>query len=50
MFSRDIWFSEVITINENDNYDTVYPIDEVVETWSNDGENKVNVIRTIRKL
>lgn len=48
MFSRDIWFSEVITMNENDDYDTIYPIDDVVETWSNDGDNKVNVIRTSR--
>lgn len=50
MFSRDIWFSEVITINDNDDYDAVYSIDDVVETWSNDGENKVNVIRTRREL
>lgn len=50
MFSRDIWFSEVITINENDDYDAVYSIDEVVEAWSDEGKNKVNVIRTSRKL
>ena len=50
MFSRDIWFSEVITINENNDYDAVYSIEEVVEAWSNEGENKVNVIRTSRKL
>ena len=50
MFSRDIWFSEVITINENDDYDAVYSIDQVVEAWSDEGENKVNVIRTSRKL
>ena len=50
MFSRDIWFSEVITINENDDYDAVYSIDKVVEAWSDDGENKVKVIRTSRKL
>ena len=50
MFSRDIWFSEVITINENDDYDAVYSIDQVVEAWSDEGENKVNVVRTSRKL
>ena len=50
MFSRDIWFSEVITINENDDYDAVYSIDEVVEAWSDEGKNKVNVIRTSKKL
>lgn len=50
MFSRDIWFSEVITINEHDDYDSVYSIDEVIEAWSDEGENKVNVIRTRREL
>ncbi len=50
MFSRDIWFSEVITISENDNYDAIYPIDEVIEVWSNEGENEINVIRTNKKL
>lgn len=50
MFSRDVWFSEVITISEHDDYDAIYPIDEVIELWSDQGENKVNVRRTIRKL
>ena len=50
MFSRDVWFSEVITISENDDYNTIYPIDEVIDVWSNQKENKVNVIRTVRKL
>ncbi|MBQ7898160.1 MAG: hypothetical protein IJ323_07020 [Clostridia bacterium] len=50
MFSRDVWFSEVITISENDDYNSVYPVDEVIEVWSDQGENKVNVIRTCRKL
>lgn len=50
MFSRDVWFSEVITISENDDYDAVYSIDEVAEVWSDEGDNKVNVIRTRKKL
>ena len=50
MFSRNIWFSEVITISENDDYDAVYSIDEVIEAWSDEGDNEVNVIRTVRKL
>lgn len=50
MFSRDIWFSEVINISENEDYDAVYSIDEAVEAWSNDGDNKVDIIRTIKVL
>ena len=50
MFSRGVWFSEVIMIYENDDYDVVYPVDEVIEAWSNDGENKVEVTRSRREL
>ena len=50
MFSRDIWFSEDITISEHDDYNSIFPISQVVDSWSDDGENKVNVIRTSRKL
>lgn len=50
MFSRNIWFSEIITISEHDDYNSMYPISRVIEDWSDDGENKVKVIRTIRKL
>lgn len=50
MFSRGIWFSEVITISKNDDYDNIYSIDEVIEAWSNEGDNKVNVHRSIRQL
>ncbi len=50
MFSRDIWFSEDITISEHDDYDSIFPISQVVDSWANDGENKVNVVRTSRKL
>ena len=50
MFSRDIWFSEDITISEHDDYNSIFPIYQVVDSWSDDGENKVNVIRTSRNL
>ena len=50
MFSRDIWFSEDITISEHDDYNSIFPISQIVDSWSDDGENKVNVIRTSRKL
>lgn len=50
MFSRNIWFSEIITISEHDDYDSLHPISQVIETWSDQGENRVNVRRTCRKL
>ena len=50
MFSRNIWFSEIITISEHDDYNSMYPISRVVEDWSDEGENIVKVIRTNRKL
>ena len=50
MFSRDIWFSEDITISEHDNYNSIFPISQVVDSWSDDGANKVNVTRTSRIL
>ncbi len=50
MFSRDIWFSEVIDISEHDNYDLRYPITEVIEAWSNEGRDKVEVKRTRKEL
>ncbi len=50
MFSRDIWFSEDITISEHDDYNSVFPISQLIDSWSDDGEKKVCVIRKSRKL
>lgn len=50
MLSRGVWFSEVINISEHDNYNSIFPISQVIDSWSDDGENKVNVVRTVRKL
>ena len=50
MFSRGIWFSEEIAISENDQYDTLFPIEEVVDAWSNEGEYMVRVERFIETL
>ena len=50
MFSRDIWFSEVITIFDNDNYDAFFPVEQAIDAWSEDGENDVKVIRTKKVL
>ena len=45
MFTRDVWFSEVMTISQNDDYNSVIPIKEVADSWTNEGEFKVNVKR-----
>ena len=50
MFARDTWFSELITIADNDDYDQVFSIDDVKEAWSNDGEYQVDVQRVRTKL
>ncbi len=50
MFTKDIWFSEVIEINKNKDIDTTFPINTQVEHWNNDGEYKVTVERTIREI
>ena len=46
MLAKDTWFSEIITIADNDDYDQVFSIEDVKEVWSNDGENTVDVKRT----
>ncbi|MBR1470885.1 MAG: hypothetical protein IJ600_13195 [Lachnospiraceae bacterium] len=48
--ARDTWFSEIITISDNDDYDQVFSIEDVKEAWSNDGENTVDVKRTRMNL
>lgn len=50
IFSRGWFFDEVIYITVDNEFDKVYPISKVVEDWSDDGENKINVVRTVRKL
>ena len=41
-----MWFSEVIHISDNDDYDSTYPISSVIEDWKNDGDYEVDVKRT----
>lgn len=45
MLSRDTWFSEIITITDNDDFDRIFSIEDVKETWSNEGDNMVTVKR-----
>ena len=44
-FARTEWFSEVIFILHNKDYNELFPVQKVEESWCNDGENKVNVKR-----
>lgn len=50
MFARMEWFSEVILIAYNESYDTLFPVKKVMESWENDGENRVAVIRSHNQL
>ena len=50
MFSRDTWFSELINISDNDDFDSVFPIEKVIEEWNCDGDYKVSVKRTKRNI
>ena len=50
MFSRDTWFSELINISDNDDFDSIFPIEKVIEEWNCDGDYKVSVKRTKRNI
>lgn len=50
MFSRSIWFAEDIAISDNDDYDSVFSINDVIDAWSNEGADKVTVKRSIKDL
>ena len=50
MFSKGIWFSEIISISYNDDINSIYPIESVINDWNNDGEDKVIVNRTEQTL
>ena len=48
MFYRTYQYNENILISDSDDYNLVYPIHNVIEDWSNDGENQVSVERNTR--
>lgn len=50
MFSRDVWFSEFITISNNDDFDSVYPICKAKAGWKNDESEEVVIKRTTIRL
>lgn len=50
VFGRTEWFSEVILISHNIEYSKIYSIENVIESWSNDGTHHVDVNRINRKI
>lgn len=50
MVARDVWFSEMLTIKDNDRFDEIFSVDDVIESWSNDGEYNVTVNREKRMI
>lgn len=50
MFSRDVWFSEFITISNNDDFDSVYPICKAKAGWKSDESDEVVIKRTTIRL
>ena len=49
-FSRGWFFSETITISVDKEFDRIYPIEKVIEDWSDSGENRAIVKRTVTML
>lgn len=45
MFARDIWFSELITLEYSEDYDKIFSIEDVIDSFSNEGEYDVKVSR-----
>jgi len=43
MFARDIWFSELITIRNNDDYHKVISTQDIIDSLSNGGEYDVEI-------
>ena len=50
MFSRDVWFSEFITISNNADLDSVYPICKAKSGWKSDESEDVIIKRTTIRL
>lgn len=48
--SREEWFSELIYINVDKEFNDIYPIEKDKEDWSNDEDRKVEIERFIVEL
>ncbi len=49
-FARTAWFSEVIFILFNKDFDSICPISSVAETWSNDEKSAVAINRKTSEI
>lgn len=45
MLARDVWFSELISIAHDDDYERILSINDQIEMWSNEGEDEVTIDR-----
>ena len=50
MFSRDVWFSEFITISNHDDLDAVYPICRAKDGWKSDESDNIVIKRSSMRL
>ncbi len=50
MFSRDWQYSELITVSNTEDYDSVYSLNKVKSDWNNFGEYRVTVKRNKIKV
>ena len=50
IFSRGWFFGEVITHFADKNTDCIYPVETVIEDWSDEGKNEVLVSREVKLL
>ena len=50
MFARGLWFSEIISIRSDDDYEKVLSMEKLIDSWSNEGEDSVKIKRTITSL
>lgn len=50
MLARDTWFSQLLTVTDERSINTIFPIEEVINSWSNYGEYAVDVKRMTTKL
>lgn len=46
VFSRGWFFDETISISIDKEFDDIYPVSQVVEDWSDEGDNKVEIKRS----
>jgi len=43
MFARDVWFMELMTVRNDEDFSKVLSMQEIKDTWSDSGEKEVSV-------